>query len=179
MSVEIRYPAIAIPKQRGRFHAVGALPDRCSFRGWERGWFVGFWLFDSSGLLWQVENATPGESPGVLRKGRMIRFNLMLAPPQNNRMPDVVKRMCAMVDSDPEDLYDQFMSHAQFKKKLEAATTATELIELVCTLGDDTPAEEYAARRSDQKESKWVIAFMIALVVVIGIFFVMAVAGAF
>lgn len=129
-------PAIAVAPGDS-FHVVDALDEMNSATpGGLEGYYGSVRLFDRDGLSWPV-TAIPEREPSFLDKllGRRLAIRLELGTPVETPVAVVAEQLCALVDADPDDLYDQFVSHDELVALFRAATSPAELIELVRKLG--------------------------------------------
>lgn len=55
--------------------------------------------------------------------------------PLPDRLNEVVESIVQLIDSDPDDLYDQFVSHNELKQLFRLAKAPTAIIELAKNLG--------------------------------------------
>jgi hypothetical protein len=93
------------------------------------------YLFDSNGARWRVIKTERTGSRPKGPFGRLIGVHLTLGEPDHPSIGDVAEDLCKLVDSDPDDLYDQFISHEQLKDLFRASRSAEELIAAADTLG--------------------------------------------
>jgi len=102
----------------------------------------GLQLFDVRGRLWSVTRIEPAESVTWWTRFRNRRVSIMLefAEPIEAAQSRMVEALCKIVDADPDDLYDQFVSHDELKQMFRAAATPAELIEVARTKGAGSSA---------------------------------------
>ncbi len=67
---------------------------------------------------------------------RTLTVDLQIGVQGSPAVADVAQDLCNCIDRDPDDLYDQFVSHIELKEMFRAAASAPELIELARTLGE-------------------------------------------
>ena len=60
---------------------------------------------------------------------------MTFAPPTGYALSDLADVLCKVVDEDPDDLYDQWVSHEELKELFRSAVTFDRLTHLVETLG--------------------------------------------
>lgn len=113
-------------------------PWNASVAAIRNGFFEGIRFFDTSGTEWRVESAVPQHRPGILDRvfNRTLTVDLQIGVQGSPAVADVAQDLCNCVDRDPDDLYDQFVSHIELKEMFRAAASAPELIELARTLGE-------------------------------------------
>jgi hypothetical protein len=63
-------------------------------------------------------------------------MELRMSPPHQPALAEIAEVLCSCIDRDPDDLYDQFVTHDELKALFRAATSAPELIEKARTLGE-------------------------------------------
>ncbi|MEW6756299.1 MAG: hypothetical protein AB1505_35810 [Candidatus Latescibacterota bacterium] len=135
MSDQPAFPVIAISP--GDSFLVMNSPDwRCSRGGWHGGYFEGLILFDSAGRLWPTKAAL--ERPfGLVDHifSRVLPVQLNYGHPQDGKTADAIAMLEALVDADPDDLYDQFVTHDELKTLFREAKNPAELIGIARTLG--------------------------------------------
>jgi len=135
--LKITFPAIAICS-RDSFLVVDAITEleRCSTLGWQNGYYRHLGLFDSAGIYWSI-NAKVEKEPTILDRllNRKIAVHLTLGEPELDNMSRAVGEVCELVDSDPDDLYCQFLEHSELKRRFLAACNPHEFINLARTLG--------------------------------------------
>lgn len=136
MSQPIQFPAIEISNA---FSVVDRIADSGSAQGWRNGFFKDLAYFDSAGRLWCV-TAVPTRPLTLLDRLLNSRINATLTWVQfkGDAMNEVKRRLCALIEGDASDLYDQFVDQNDFKKLIMAAGTSAELIKLAQTLGADS-----------------------------------------
>jgi hypothetical protein len=95
-------------------------------------------IFDGSGRTWRVEDVRTDRGvtflDRLLRKTLNARLVCRAAP--DVEMQQVVDELCSIVDSDSDDLYNQFVSHNELKRLFRSARSPGELIEVARRLGD-------------------------------------------
>ena len=135
MSDQPVYPVIAISP--GDSFLVMNSPDwRCSRGGWQSGYFEGLVLFDSAGRLWKTDATLERPFSFIDRIfSRVLPVRLKYGHPQDGKTADVTAMLNALVDGDPDDLYDQFVSHDELKTLFREAKSPAEIISIARTLG--------------------------------------------
>src|SRR5262245_57070999 len=123
----IAFPALAIAWDS--VMPVNAVQDRCSVVAWRRGYFRGLFYFDSNGLIWRVVEATPRTQPSLVQRllNSKLRVDLRLDSPEHANLDEIKGRLVQIIDQDPDDLYDQFVSHEELKSMIRRSTTAAEI----------------------------------------------------
>lgn len=145
MNESITYPAIAI-SEGDSFLVVDEEPNECSYYAWQKnGYLDNFYLFDSAGCLWRLSGAEPTKPVRFFDKlyGRVLTFNMEFSPINDgDPMPQTVSMLVQLVKDDPDDLYNQFLSHDELINRIRAATSPKELIALAGNLGGPDEQEE-------------------------------------
>lgn len=133
----IRFPAIEISESLG-FAVVNELTDSCNALGWSKGYFSGLGYFDSEGRWWPVLEAKVSKPIGMLDKmlNRKIKVGLVLGDSVSEATGLAKKKLTDMINNDPGDLYDQFVTHEELKRLVEQAKSPRELIEIADNLGN-------------------------------------------
>jgi hypothetical protein len=136
MSQPIRFPAIEISNT---FNVVDCITESASTVAWRKGFFTDLAYFDSDGRLWQV-TAVPTRPATLLDRllNSQIKATVTWVEFNGNGMAEAKRRLCAMIENDPDDLYDQFVEHDDFKTLIMAAATPAELIKLAKTRGAES-----------------------------------------
>jgi hypothetical protein len=100
------------------------------------GSFARLYLFDSQGLRWPVAGVErTGERPqGPF--GKAIGIRLIWAPPQRPLLSEVAEALCVIVAADPDDIYNQFMTHEQLMALFRSAATPHDLIAAAASRGE-------------------------------------------
>ena len=132
----IRFPAIEISESLG-FVVVNELADSCNALGWKKGYFSGLGYFDSEGKWWPVVEAKASKPIGILDKmlNRKIKVRMVLGDPVPEAIGLAKSKLTEMIDNDPGDLYDQFVTQEELKDLVEEAKSPRELIEVADNLG--------------------------------------------
>ena len=140
----LKFPAVWIASE-GSFGVTDEPLAHGSFLAFRNGFFDGLRFFDSSGTEWVVERAVPSSAPGILDRilNRRLQVELRFAPPCRASVNDIAERLCACIDRDPDDLYDQFVTHQELKAMLGATASPAELIERARTLGQEAAPPEH------------------------------------
>jgi hypothetical protein len=114
-----------------------------SFVALRNGFFEGLRFFDSAGVEWKVAAAVPRRKPGIVDKllNRRVEMDLRMEPPREPALGEVAELLCSCVDRDPDDLYDQFVTHDELKSLFRAASSAPQLIEHARNLGEQDDGE--------------------------------------
>jgi hypothetical protein len=139
----LKFPALWIANE-GSFGVTDKPLVEGSFLAFRNGFFHGLCFFDSSGTEWIVERAVPASAPAILDRilNRRLRLELRFVLSRRASVAEIAERLCSCVDRDPDDLYDQFVTHRELKASFRAATAPAELIERARTLGEGvTPSE--------------------------------------
>jgi hypothetical protein len=144
----MKFPVLWIAKE-GSFGVIHAPMKDGSFVAYRNGFFDGLRFFDSSGTEWEVRAAVPKRKPGALDRllNRRIGMELQIGPPRQPALAEVAELLCSCVDRDPDDIYDQFVTHDELKAHFRAAASAPELIERAGNLGEEA---EHRLPRDDQ-----------------------------
>jgi hypothetical protein len=110
---------------------------RTNARGLRSDYFRRLLIFDSSGRTWKVKDVRPERSVTFWDRvfGRMLNARLICYAAPDVEMPQIVHELCSLVDSDPDDLYDQFVSHQELKAMFRAAASPAEVIDIAQRLG--------------------------------------------
>ena len=139
----MKFPAVWIANE-GSFGVTDKPLVEGSLVAFRNGFFDRLCFFDSSGTEWVVERAVPKSAPGILDRilNRRLRVELRFALSREASVAEIAERLCSCIDRDPDDLYDQFVTHQELKAVFRASTTPAELIERARTLGEGvTPSE--------------------------------------
>jgi hypothetical protein len=130
-----RFPAIAICPGDS-FWVVQSMPEGGSPAAIRSGYFNRLYLYDSDGKRWRVASveATSARPKGPF--GRLIGVQLSLAPPEQPPLSEIAADLCNLVDADPDDLYEQFITRDELKRRFGSAVTCSDLITAAATLGD-------------------------------------------
>ena len=132
--MKLTFPAIAVSPD-DPFLVVDALPTESNVRALRNGYFSGMYFFDMTGARWPV--ASLDASPGLLDRllNRRVPVQIVLGEPSSVDVATVARELCALVDRDPDDVYDQFVSHDELKRMFTSSASAAELIAAARTLG--------------------------------------------
>lgn len=65
-----------------------------------------------------------------------IDLSIVLGTPIEDALAQTKALICALIDEDPDDLYDQFVSHDDLKSLVGSAVNPDELLEVVRSLGE-------------------------------------------
>lgn len=138
----MEFPALWIARE-GSFGVIDAPMNGGSFSAYRKGFFDGLKFFDSSGKTWEVETAVLKRKPSVVDRllNRRVALDLQMRPPCQPALVSIAELLCSCVDRDPDDLYDQFVSHEKLKALFRTAVSAPGLIQLARTLGERDDAE--------------------------------------
>lgn len=81
--------------------------------------------------------AIPERKPSFLDRllGRRLAIRLALGTPVETPVAIVAEQLCALVEADPDDLYDQVVPHDELVALFRAAKSPMELIDLVRKIG--------------------------------------------
>lgn len=142
MTAMMKFPAVWVARE-GSFGVVDAPLTTGSFVAYRNGFFTGLRFFDSSGTEWQVEAAQPKHKPGALDRllNRTVEMDLRMSPPRQPALAEIAEVLCSCVDRDPDDLYDQFVTHDELKALFRGATSPPELIEKARSLGEGSEGD--------------------------------------
>jgi hypothetical protein len=144
MATTPRFPAIAI-SLGDSFNVAESMLDEASPRALKNGYFERLYFFDSNGELWRVVQVEKTSAPSKGPLGKRVGVRLSLSTPERPHISEVAEDLCRLVDEDPDDLYDQCMTHEELKELFRSAGTATELIAAAGSLGcDDDELDEEA-----------------------------------
>jgi rubrerythrin len=137
MPGSIQFPAIEISNT---FNVVHYAADSATTAGWKNGFFKSLVYFDSAGKLW-ITTAIAERVITLLDRllNSRIKATLTFRQFPGDAMTEARQRLCALLDNDPDDLYDQFIEHGDFKKLINNAATPAELIKLVESMGANSP----------------------------------------
>lgn len=132
--MNITFPVIAISDS---FLVVDELFNSCTTLGWRNGYFNSLNYFDSEGKLWPVVEAQPAREIGMLDKifNKKIQINFKLGEPIIDGLAHAKKLLIELVENDPDDLYDQFISHEELISLINNAKNPNELIAVAGNLG--------------------------------------------
>ena len=138
MAATVTYPAIAVSKGDS-FLVISALCEltTCTPYALRQGYFQSLSVYDCAGLLWPVVSAAPSRPLSVWDRlfNWRITVSVQFGEPRDDAKDIVLELLCGLIDNDPDDLYDQFVSHEELKEKFRAAQTPAELVEIARTLG--------------------------------------------
>ncbi len=132
------FPAIAVGRGDS-FSVVRSLDELATATCGGLGTFYReLYVFDSKGLLWPVQAEPQAGVPGVLDRllNRRITLQLRLGKPRTSQLSVVAEWLCDLVDADRDDVYGQFVTHDELKRRFRASVTAKELIEHAGSLGE-------------------------------------------
>jgi hypothetical protein len=139
MANTISFPAIAL-SVGDSFLVVNELSaiTSCTLSALHHGYYRRFSLFDTEGVLWPVKEAIPERPVNILDRltDRVIRVTLDFDVPMQGEMSLIVEELCRLIDNDPDDLYDQFLSHEELKARIRGCRSAGDLVHLADTLGE-------------------------------------------
>ncbi len=133
--MDVKFPAIEISESLG-FFVVNKLADSCNALGWRNGYFRGLAYLDSDGYWWPVVEAKLPKPISALDRvlNRNLKVSLKLGDPVPDGVALAKTRMIKMLDLDPDDIYDQFLTHEELKKHIMDAKGPSELIEITNNL---------------------------------------------
>ena len=136
MSVDIAFPALAVSPENS-FIVIDEAPTLCNYLGWRKGYYNGLLLYDSIGRLWRVARSTPTKPPGLLTRllNRRMEVQLDYDEPVSDGLSEVSELVAQLIDDDPDDLYDRFVTHDELKSMFRAAKTPADFIGLAKNLG--------------------------------------------
>src|SRR5688572_2357300 len=109
MSQPIRFPAIEISTT---FNVVDRMTESASTVAWRKGFFNDLAYFDSDGRLWQVTAVATRPTTLLDRVlNSQIKATVTWVEFKGHGMTETKRRLCALIENDPYDLYDQFVEH--------------------------------------------------------------------
>ena len=110
---------------------------RTTARGLKGDYLRRLLIFDRSGQSWKVDDVRPERNVTFWDRifGRMLNVRLICRAAPDVTMQQVVEQLCSLVDGDPDDLYDQFVSHEELKAMFRAAASPAELVDVAQRLG--------------------------------------------
>ena len=125
---DIAFPAFAI-SEGDSFSAVDSVIQRCSYSAWRNGYFDRLYYLDAIGLLWPVVAANRARIGLLHFLGKSIEVSVSLGDPIDD--PALAKSLvCRLIENDPDDLYDQHLSHEEALSRLSRATTGKEVYDV-------------------------------------------------
>jgi ribosomal protein S18 acetylase RimI-like enzyme len=134
-----RFPAICIsPGDSFKVVAEPGQLEAASSLALKNGYFDRLYLFDSAGERWRVARVETTSARPEGPFGKAIGIRLSFTPPDAPSVSEVAEALCQLVDSDPDDLYDQFITHDELKALFRSAVTPGELIAAAASLGHST-----------------------------------------
>ena len=143
----MRVPALWIATE-GSFEVMDEPLTWCSYAAYRNGYFQGLQVLDAAGDLWRVKDAILERQPTVLDRllNRRLKVEVRLAGPERHPPSKLAELLCACVDRDPGDVYNQVVEHEELKRLFRSATSVAELLHHARNLGG--PLEEPAGRRT-------------------------------
>ena len=116
-----------------------------------KGYFDDLILYDAAGFAWQVTEVVPAILVTPIKRWQ-ARFlynprttvTLHYAEPRRYELDEVRSDLARLIDSDPDDLYDQFVTHEELKGLLARAQSPNEVIRVAETLGFEEAESESA-----------------------------------
>ncbi len=135
--VEVTLPGIYISENFGVVRSLSEL-NTGNALSVKSGFFRDLEFYDNAGNSWRPAKVEVHPRPTWwrvllnLRCEVEIEWQLVgpLVPSQ------VAERICELIDQDPDDLYDQFVTHEELKALVRAAQDPAALVRVVATLGD-------------------------------------------
>lgn len=129
----IRFPAIELSNT---FAIADRVADSATAAAWRNGFFNRLAYFDSEGRLWDV-HAVPQRPMTMLDRllNSRIAATVTFTQAGGDGMAQAKRRICEMIDDDPGDLYDQFITRDELKRQIMAAATPQELMSIVQSMG--------------------------------------------
>jgi hypothetical protein len=106
-------------------------------RGLTKEYYRRLIIFDTAGRAWKVDRVQPERNATIADRllGRKLQARLICRTAPEIKMPQIVETLCSLVDDDPDDLYDQFVTHDELKEMLRGAKSPTELVSVARHLG--------------------------------------------
>ncbi len=141
----IALPAVAVSRGDS-FLVVRALDllHRCSRVALVNGYYTDLVLYDAAGQAWQVIDATPARRLTGLGRwlartvyNPRVAVSVRYAEPRPYDLAELKHELTALIDRDPDDLYDQFVTHDELKGLVSRAATLAELFRVAETLGSE------------------------------------------
>lgn len=132
---DIRFPAVAVSPGES-FYVTSSIPAQASVKALRSCHFERLYLFDSSGHRWRVKSihASPSRLDRLLNRVVPVALSFDDAGPA--RAADVAEELCTILDRDPDDIYNQWISHDELKQRFRSCSSVVGLIELARTLGE-------------------------------------------
>lgn len=132
----MKFPALWIARE-GSFGVIDEPLDGATYVGFRNGFFTGLRFFDVSGTVWEVLDAVPERPFGLLDRilSRRVAMNVKVGDPTRLPLSEIVDQLCACIDGDPDDLYDQSVSREELKARFRTSTSPAELIRHARNLG--------------------------------------------
>lgn len=132
----MKFPALWIARE-GSFGVIDEPLDNASYVGYRNGFFTGLRFFDVSGALWEVLDAVPERPFGLLDRmlNRRVGMHVRVGDPTRPPVAEIVDQLCACIDGDPGDLYDQFVSREELKARFRTSASPAEVIRHARDLG--------------------------------------------
>lgn len=134
----MNFPALWIARE-GSFGVIDEPLDRASYVAYRNGFFTGLRFLDVSGAVWEVLDAVPERPFGLIDRifNRRVAMNVRVGDPTRPPLAEVIDQLCACVDADSGDLYDQFVSQEELKARFRTSASPAELIRHARNLGAD------------------------------------------
>jgi hypothetical protein len=131
-----RFPAIAICPGDS-FTVVESLAqlEAASPKALRTGYFDRLYLFDSAGERWRIARSETTSARITGPFGKLVGVQLSFAAPERPSLSEVVEDLCRLIDSDPDDVYNQFQTHDELKQRFRAALTSNDLLTAASSLG--------------------------------------------
>lgn len=111
--------------------------EAASPRGLRSGYFDRLYLFDSNGDRWRVARVEKTSARPKGPFGKLVGVRLSLGAPDRPRVSEIAEDLCRLVDDDPDELYNQFLTHEGLKAHFRSAVTSVDLITAASNLGSD------------------------------------------
>jgi hypothetical protein len=91
----------------------------------------------SNGERWRVDRVETTLARPKGPFGKLLGIRLFLSLTEIPTLAEVTEELCRIVDADPDDLYDQVMTHAELQTLFRSAQTVERLIAVASTLGGE------------------------------------------
>jgi hypothetical protein len=148
-----RFPAIAICPSDS-FHVAESLESLTvvSSHALGSGYFTRLYLFDSDGSCWRIARVERTAAHVAGPFGKLVSVNLSFSAPEPATLADIAEDLCRVVDADPDDVYNQFVSHDELQRMFRSAVTPSELLTAASSLGGQDQRSAMGAAISTEPE---------------------------